>query len=133
MMWTALIAVATGLIFGIAPALQLSRGGDELAYSLRAGSRGMLSSSGGRQLRSALIVTEIALALVLLTCAGLMMRSFVRLQSVDPGFRSDKRLALEVAIPSATYDTDAKIAAFHDDLLERIGSLKGAQEAGAIS
>lgn len=51
----------------------------------------------------------------------------------DPGFRSNKRLALEVAIPSATYDTDAKIAAFYDNLLERIGSLKGAQEAGAIS
>ncbi|MFI5241716.1 MAG: ABC transporter permease [Gemmatimonadales bacterium] len=133
MMWTALIAVATGVIFGIAPALQLSRGGDQLAHSLRAGGRGMLSSSGGRQLRSALIVSEIALALVLLTGAGLMMRSFVRLQSVDPGFRSDKRLALEVAIPSAKYDTDAKIAAFYDNLLERIGSLQGAQETGAIS
>ena len=133
MMWTALIAVTTGLIFGIAPALQLSRSGDELAHSLRAGGRGMLSSSGGRRLRSTLIVSEIALALVLLTCAGLMMRSFVRLQSVDPGFRADKRLAFEVAIPSSTYDTDAKVAAFYDNLLERIRSLQGSQETGAIS
>ena len=132
-MWTAIIAVATGLIFGITPAVQLSSGSDALAQSLRAGGRGMLPSAGGRQLRRTLIVSEIALALVLLTCAGLMMRSFVRLQSVDPGFQTERRLALEVAIPSSTYGTDEKVAAFYDDLLGRLGALQGAQGIGAIS
>jgi len=133
MAWTALVAVATGIIFGIAPALQLSRGGDELAQSLRAGGRGMLPSMGGRQLRRTLIVSEIALALVLLTCAGLMMRSFVRLQSVDPGFQPDHRLALEIAIPDATYGTNEKVVAFYDDLLGRLAALPGARGVGAIS
>ena len=133
MTWTALVAIATGLLFGIAPALQLSRGGDELAHSLRAGGRGMLAAVGGSRLRRTLIVTEIALALVLLTCAGLMMRSFVHLESVDPGFRTEQRLAIEVAIPDATYGTDARIAGFYDNLLARIGALPGARALGAIS
>ncbi|MEP6691037.1 MAG: ABC transporter permease [Gemmatimonadaceae bacterium] len=133
MAFTAGIALLTGIVFGIAPAMQLVSRGGGLALSLRAGSRAMLSSWGGRRLRGALIVAEIALALVLLTCAGLMMQSFVRLQRVDPGFHTEQRLAIDMSAPRATYSTDDKLRGFYESLIERLGALPGTKSIGAIS
>ncbi len=134
MAFTAAVAVLTGIAFGIAPALQLvRRGGSGLALSLRAGGRGMLSDWGGRRLRGALIVAEIALALVLLTCAGLMLQSFARLQSVDPGFHPEQRLAIDMSVPRATYQNDEKVAGFYERLLERLAAQPGTRSVGAIS
>ncbi|MDQ6831070.1 MAG: ABC transporter permease, partial [Gemmatimonadota bacterium] len=134
MAFTAVIAVLTGIVFGIAPALQLvKRNGSGLALSLRAGGRGMVSDWGGRRLRGALIVAEIALALVLLTCAALMMQSFLRLQRVDPGFHPEQRVAIDMTVPQASYADDDKVATFYEQLLERLAAQPGTRSVGAIS
>ena len=123
------ISVATGLLFGLAPALQLSR--PRLASELT----GTRSSAGPRRhlLRAALVASEVALSLTLLVCAGLLIRSFSRLQEVDPGFATDGVLTFRVALPEARYGEDHQILAFWDRLLERLGSLPGVQTAGAVS
>lgn len=125
------LAVATGLVFGLAPALQASR--VELHDALKEGGR---TSSGGarqRRLRNALIVAEVALSLVLLAGAGLMMKSFLRLQSEPPGFSPEGRLALSVNLRDPRYDslfvrTEALQRAF-----ARIEAIPGVVDASAVS
>jgi ABC-type lipoprotein release transport system permease subunit len=76
-------------------------------------------------LRSTLIVAEIALALVLLTGAGLMLKSFMRLRAVDPGFRPDHVITLTVDLPSTAYPTAEKLRTFHPEMLSRLSTLPG--------
>jgi putative ABC transport system permease protein len=122
-------SLATGLLFGLAPALRLAR--TDLAASLESGHR----ASGGREhlrLRHALLVAEVAISLVLLTGAGLMMRSTARLLAVNPGFDSTRLLTMEVAAPRA-YNTYAKLATFHSRLMDQIASMPGVTGVGTTS
>ncbi|PYV05081.1 MAG: hypothetical protein DMG26_06170, partial [Acidobacteria bacterium] len=125
---TVLASVGTGLIFGLAPAFQASK--IHLTESLKEGERGA-DSLGRNRLRSALVVSEVALALVLLIGTGLMLRSFVRLQEVNPGFAPDHLLTMEISLPEARYP-DPQKAAFFARLLERVRALPGVKSAGAI-
>ncbi len=123
------ISILTGLIFGLLPAIQSTRA--DLQDSLKDGGRG----SGGRErrrLRSFLVVTEVGLALVLLICAGLMMKSFFLLQDVDPGFNSDNVLTLRLWLPEAKYDEESRVAGFYDQVLERVADLPGVASASAV-
>ena len=127
LVFSLIISVATGALFGLAPALFASRSNPN--ESLREGERG--SSSGKNAARSILIATEIALSLVLLVGAGLMMKSFGRLTRVDPGFNSDRLLVFNIGLPISA--APARQSAFYEQVVERLRSMPGVQEAGAVS
>jgi len=126
--FTALIAVATGILFGLAPAISLSK--TDLASALREGGRGNALGFRRNRLRSALVVGEVALALVLLSGAGLLMRSFYQLQSIEPGFDSRGVLTFRTNLPGSKYKTDEQQAAFYSRALDRIRALPGVSVAG---
>jgi putative ABC transport system permease protein len=128
LIFTALASVATGLIFGLAPAVQVSR--THLTESLKQGERGA-EGFGRNRLRGALVVSEVALALIVLIGADLLLRSFVRLQAVDPGFKPDRLLTMEISLPDARYPAPQR-AAFFSQLLDRVRTLPGVESAGAI-
>jgi putative ABC transport system permease protein len=123
------VAVLTGLLFGVAPALQITRGAP--AETLKEGGR---SSSVGRHgFRNALVVLETTLALVLLVGSGLLLKSFVRLQSVDLGFQSKNILTGEVTLPRSKYSADQRQIQFFQQVLERLQNVKGVREAALAS
>jgi len=124
---TVLVALVCGLIFGLAPALQSSR--LNLSESLKEGGRGADGSSR-RRLRSALMVTEIAFSLMLMVGAGLMIKSFIKLQSVNPGFKPDQILTMHLTLPRARYDTKQKINSYNQQLIERVTAVRGVEAAG---
>ncbi len=123
------MSLATGLIFGLAPAWQSSRPG--IAGIMKDGGRSS-ATGGGRLVRNALLVAEVALSIVLLVGAVLLLRSFARVTTVDPGFRADDVLAFRVALPPALYREDHQRVAFFDQLIARLGELPGVRSAGMI-
>jgi len=127
--FTALIALATGLFFGLVPALQSSRA--DLQQGLREGGRGATATGRQTRLRSALVVGEVSLACVLLAGAGVMLRSFLNLLHTDAGFQPAHVLTARISLPDATYKTNATIARFYQTLLDGLSSLPGVQAAGA--
>jgi putative ABC transport system permease protein len=128
--FAAFIALLASVLFGFVPALQTSR--FDLRGSLQEGSRGAEGAVRDR-IRGWLVAAEVALALVLLTVAGLMVRSFWRVQAAPTGFRSDSVLAFDVQLPGARYPGEAPAAAFFQQLITRLESLPGVRGAGAIS
>jgi len=124
------LSALTGLLFGLAPAWQSSRANP--GETLKHGAQGLLGFNRQRA-RGALVVAQIALALILLVGAGLLLRSFHRLTRVNPGFNPAQALAADVALPFARYDNAAKQAAFYQRLIERLQTLLGVQSAGVVS
>jgi predicted permease len=116
----------TTLLFGIVPAWQSAGGGAN--DDVRLGSRG---PGGTPALRRVLIVAEVALSVVLLVGAGLLLRSFERLTRVDPGVDQAHALTFRINVPSHRYDTDAKVANFFSDVVERLRAIPGVRAAGA--
>jgi putative ABC transport system permease protein len=129
--YTMAITVLTGLLFGSAPVWQLFKA--DLNQSLRDGGKGLHGARSGRRVLSALVVAETALALTLLVGAGLLIRSFIRLQRVDPGFNPRNVLTAVVTLPQAVYPERNQIAPFYSQLLERVRTLPGVQSAAAVS
>ena len=127
--FTLAIALATGLLFGLAPALQAAR--TDVQQGLREGGRGSTGSGRQARLRSMLVMGEVALACVLLIGAGLMLRSFVNLLRTDPGFRPDHVLTATLSLPREPYQTCRTIMHFYDRALAELSSLPGVQSAGA--
>ena len=123
------LSLLTGLAFGLAPALLLSR--HSLSDALKASAPGFSPRSG--RLRSALVVAEVALSVVLLWGAGLLLRSLNRLRAVDPGFRAEHVLTGNIALPAARYDTEKKQLAFFEQALARVKALPGIAFAGLAS
>ena len=125
--FTILIALSTGILFGIVPALQLSRA--DVHEDLKENTRG--SSHGKRRAwtRQALVVSEVATACVLLVGAGLLTRSFVRLLEVDPGFRSEQAAAWPIG-PSKAFANSTEQTAFYQDLVSRVQALPEVESAG---
>lgn len=122
------ISLATGVLFGIFPALQLSR--TNVNATLRDEGRGATSGHGRAQLRSALVVVQVAVTMSLLIVAGLLARSFGKLLRVDPGFDPENVLTMNVSLPSVKYADAQKQVAFFDELLRRVSSLPGVKSAG---
>jgi putative ABC transport system permease protein len=124
------ISLLTGVLFGLVPALQASR--PDLNDALKEGSRG---STGGRSrtLRNVFVVTEVALALILLIGAGLMIRSFMQLQSVETGFNAENVLTMRAQLPKKKYPEPHNIVDFFAQAEQRIAAIPGVQAVGAIS
>jgi len=128
--FAAALTIATGLLFGLMPAVQASQ--RDVAHALNDAARGG-SRVAGRALRSALVVAEIALALVLLTGGALLMQTFVRLLSADLGFNPENVLVGFVNPPRTAYKTAAEYRAFYDQVLEKASALPGVQKAALAS
>jgi len=124
------ISLLTGVLFGLAPALQTSR--TDLGGAIREGTRGSKGRAGTRA-RGALVILETALAVVLLAGAGLLIRSFSRLQSVSPGFQPENAVTFKLQLPEGRYSTEDKLRGFTGALMERMRQLPGVEEAGATT
>ncbi len=129
--FTFLIAIATGVLFGLAPALQASR--MDPKRGLHEGGRSSTGSARQGRLRNVLVVSEVALACVLLIGAGLMLRSFLNQLNLNPGFKQDHVLTATLSLPHAEYKTDADSVRFYGRLLTGLRSLPGVESAGAGS
>src|SRR4051812_13347111 len=128
--FTFAVSLVTGLLFGLVPALQASR--PDLNDALKEGGRGSTSGRSGT-LRNTFVVAEVALALVLLVGAGLMIRSFARLQSVQTGFQAANVLTMRTQLPGKKYPEPHQIVDFFKQAQERILTIPGVQAVGAIS
>ncbi|MGA2270056.1 MAG: ABC transporter permease [Bryobacteraceae bacterium] len=128
--FTMLVSVATGILFGLAPAFHFTR---QAAYeALKEGARGTSGKSAHR-LRGALIVAEVALSLMLLAGSGLLIRSFLRLQEVDTGFRPEGVLTMRVSLPPEKYSKPEQPRTFYRELLDRVRRLPGVDAAGGVT
>jgi putative ABC transport system permease protein len=131
LLFTVVLAVVTGLIFGLAPALRVSR--TSLQETLKEGGRGSAGDRGSLALRRGLVVATVALALTLLVGAGLLVRSFARLVNVDPGFPADRLLTFNVALPAAGYGSDTVRLAAFDRIVGNIAAVPGVKAVGGSS
>ncbi len=125
--FTILLSAVTGLLFGVAPAWRASR--VDVNDALKESSRSWTQSSPGKRFRGALVVAELALSLVLLTGAGLIVRSLTAMYSADPGFRPENVLTMRLTMPETRYAEPARIRAFDNLLLERVRALPGVRAA----
>ena len=127
--YTAIVAMLSGVLFGLAPALQA--GGVDPQTVLKDGSRGSTAGAGRTRLRDALVAAQLSLSLVLLVAAGLMMKSFVMLQRVDPGFTSRGVLAVQLLVNGDRYPDPTRRAAVLNQVRERLAALPGAVAVSA--
>src|SRR5215217_4051137 len=125
--WTVLLSVLTGVLSGLAPALQVSR--PNLNETLQEGGRGADPGAARHRVRNLLVILEVAMSLVLLTSAGLLIKSFINLQRVDPGFNPEDVLTMRLSLPSYKYATPDQKQAFITELLQRVKHLPGVQSA----
>jgi len=131
LLFTCAISVFTGVFFGVFPAFRMSR--TDLNAALRTSGRGLGSSVNADKLRGVLVVVEIAFSLILLIGAGLLVRSFVRLQQVPPGFSPEHVVSMTVTLRGGNVDSFAKWTPFLDSMRARVGSLPGVEAVGATS
>lgn len=129
--FTLLVSMLTAFLFGFAPALHISKA--DVQEAMKEGSRGNVGSARRTRLRHALIIAEVALSVVLLAGAGLLFRSFMRLQSVNVGFTPQQVLTARLSPSDPKFKTNADFVAFYDQLAERVRSLPGVQSVGLIS
>lgn len=127
--FTVVLSILTGIIFGLAPALQASK--LDLSEALKEGSRG--TGGAGHRLRNLLVISEIALALVLLIGAGLLVRSFLHVLDVKPGFEPSNLLTMKVSADGTKYQDEARVRAFYDEVINRVSNLPGVKAAAIVS
>ncbi|HEY6250508.1 MAG TPA: ABC transporter permease [Candidatus Angelobacter sp.] len=128
--FTAVVALATSLIFGLVPALRSAN--PNLLQFMKNGGRGASAGKAHQRLRGALVVAETAIGLVLLVCAGLLLRSFHRLTAVDPGFDPRNMLTFNFDLPEAKYNSDQQVQ-FYDEVLRRLQFLPGVKSVAAVA
>ena len=131
LLFTLVISLLTGVPFGLIPALSASN--PDLNETLKESGRSTSGGASRQRMRNILVVSEIALALVLLVGAGLLLKSFWRLQRVDPGFNPESVLTMRMMLPYETYAKPAQRGAFYKSVLERISSTPGVESASAAS
>ncbi len=131
MLFTLGIALATGLLFGVVPALQISK--QNLRDTLHESGTRTTAGAGGRRIRGALVVAEIALSLVLLIGAALLLRSFSQLRDVDPGFEAPNVLTMQLSMTGGRYDTSEDLDGLFRSALDRIRMLPGVEAAATVT
>ncbi|HXU35020.1 MAG TPA: ABC transporter permease [Blastocatellia bacterium] len=129
--FTVAIALLTSLFFGLTPALQASK--INLVQTLKDGSRGQSGGRGANRVRGALVVAEVALSLVLLIGAALMIKSLAQLLEVDPGFKTDRALTMNIALLGSKYPSANQQIGFFDEVRRRVEVLPGIESVGLIS
>ena len=130
LLFTGAISVLTGLVFGLLPAIQSSQ--VKVTDALKEGARGNGMGAGRKKLGSALVVLEMAVALVLVIGAGLMIKSFNRVTGIDTGYSVDNAMSFQVSLPTATYPDPQQVARFFDGLIERVEAVPGVVSAAAV-
>ncbi|MGH7580144.1 MAG: ADOP family duplicated permease, partial [Gemmatimonadales bacterium] len=128
--FTAAVTLTTGVLFGLAPALQSARA--DLFGALTEGGRGGSAGLGRQRFRRGLVVSQIALALVLVAAAGLLIQSFARMRGVDPGFVPEGLLTARVELSPVRYESNEKIRAFYERLVQRLEALPGVRSATVV-
>ncbi|HEV8485541.1 MAG TPA: ABC transporter permease [Blastocatellia bacterium] len=128
---TALVTILTGLIFGLVPAVRASK--PDLNEAMKEGSRGTSAGAGHARTRSALVVVEVAMALMLLVWSGLMIKTLSGLQHVDPGFKPENVVTIQTFLPDSKYDETAKWSSLYKQLVERTSEIPGVQSAAAVT
>jgi putative ABC transport system permease protein len=128
LLFTLIITLLSGIIFGLMPAIRSAR--LDLRGLLTDGGRGTTVTRGGR-MRNALVVAEISLSLVLLISAALLVQAFIKVRTVDPGFRTADIATMRVTLPESRYETPEQVEAFQVQMLDRVTAVTGVQEAGA--
>ncbi len=131
MIFTLAVSVLAGILFGLAPAIHTAT--PNLQGALKEGGRGTTADRGSHALRRSLVVTEVALALTLLTGAGLLLKSFARLQKVDPGFDPANLLTFNLSLPQSKYPSDTAQLAFFEQALPAIARVPGVMNAGGTT
>src|SRR6185436_5897561 len=127
--FTLLLSILSGVVFGLAPAIQLSR--PDLNGALKEGTR--QASSSSHRLRGMLVVAEVALSLMLLVSAGLLLRSFLELVKTNAGFDSANLITMNMVLPGAKYKEDSQRVNFYSDLLLRVQQLPGVTSAAIVN
>ncbi len=128
---TLVASIVTGILFGLVPALASAK--PELTEALKEGGRGSTTGTRRNRVRNALVISEVALALVLLVGAGLLLKSFARLQNVDPGFDPRNVLSMEVSLPLAKYPRGKPVTDFYSEIIRRVQTLPGVEAAALTS
>jgi putative ABC transport system permease protein len=131
LLFTLALSLITGLVFGLIPALHGSKA--DLSQDLKEGGRGTSEGVRINYARNLLVVSEVAISLMLLIGAGLLIRSFIQLQAVRPGFDTNNLLTVRISLPKAKYTDRQAVTNFHDELQRRLARIPGVQSAGAIS
>lgn len=129
-LFTLAVTLITGILFGLVPALGAA--GENLVESLKEGGQRSGGHRAGARVRNALLVSEVALALVLVIAASLLIRTFVHMLSVDPGFNPTRVLTFELSLPGAKYTDADHIVAFYHNALDRLRNLPGVESAGLV-
>jgi len=127
-LFTIATAIVTGVLFGLVPAFSATR----MSNVLKESGRGAVGARAGNRVRGVLVVAELALAVMLLAGAGLLLRSFMKLQAVDPGFKLEPALTFDLTLPDARYKEDGPRIAFFDQLLPRLRALPGVRAASSV-
>jgi len=128
--FTAALTLGTGLLFGLAPALHAAR--PDLFGALMEGGRSGTAGGGRQRFRRGLVVSQIALALVLVIGAGLLIQSFARLRAVDPGFVPEHLLTARLELSPVRYETNARIRGFYQELIRRLEAIPGVRSAATV-
>jgi putative ABC transport system permease protein len=131
LVFTLIVAVVTGIAFGLVPAIQGSH--FNLNDTLKEGGRDSTGGGKGNQIRGLLVIVEVAVSFVLLIGAGLLINSFFHLRNLDPGFRGDHLLTMKVDLSDAKYPDRERRAAFFDEVMRRVRELPGVQSAAVAS
>jgi Acidobacterial duplicated orphan permease len=127
LLFTLLISLATGLLFGLAPAAQMAN--SNISDTLKETGRDPAAGTHGNRIRGFLIISEVAVSFLLLIGAALLINSFIRLRHVDPGFRSEKLLTMKIVLPETRYPDKQRRSLFYDELLRRVETLPGVASA----
>jgi putative ABC transport system permease protein len=131
LLFTLLISLATGLLFGLAPATQMAN--SNVNDTLKETGRDSAAGTHGNRIRGLLIISEVAVSFLLLIGAGLLINSFIRLRHVDPGFRSENLLTMKIVLPETRYPDKLRRSLFYDELLRRVETLPGAASASVAT